>query len=252
MSTRIVRFLRGRCARPASFPSSPPLRRLIGCRGGSTDGTPAPAGRSGRTGRAGPPARPAAERRKRGHERPGPEQAGAGGNAGAAERPASAGSGGAGRARRDAPDGGAGGAGGKRHRRRRAAGGRRAAEPPAGAAARRNAGTGGRRRRAAARGRASAASPPTRRRARRSIRPFAGGTTGPVAQRRQHRHRVRADGVGQHGQRPLPSGSKYLLGFNEPNFKAQANLTPQAAANAWPALQTNGRNAGVHRSSARA
>jgi hypothetical protein len=43
----------------------------------------------------------------------------------------------------------------------------------------------------------------------------------------------------------IPSGSKYLLGFNEPNFKAQSNLTPQAAAAAWPALQTNGRNAGI-------
>jgi hypothetical protein len=43
----------------------------------------------------------------------------------------------------------------------------------------------------------------------------------------------------------IPAGSKYLLGFNEPNFKAQSNLTPQAAATAWPALQTNGRNAGV-------
>ena len=28
----------------------------------------------------------------------------------------------------------------------------------------------------------------------------------------------------------IPSGSKYLLGFNEPNFKAQSNLTPLAAA----------------------
>ena len=43
----------------------------------------------------------------------------------------------------------------------------------------------------------------------------------------------------------IPAGSKYLLGFNEPNFKAQSNLTPQAAATAWPALQTNARNAGV-------
>src|SRR5436190_1067647 len=41
----------------------------------------------------------------------------------------------------------------------------------------------------------------------------------------------------------IPTGSKYLLGFNEPNFKAQSNLTPQAAANAWPTLQTNARNA---------
>ena len=29
---------------------------------------------------------------------------------------------------------------------------------------------------------------------------------------------------------PIPAGSKYLLGFNEPNFKAQSNLTPLAAA----------------------
>jgi len=43
----------------------------------------------------------------------------------------------------------------------------------------------------------------------------------------------------------IPSGSKYLLGFNEPNFKAQSNLTPQAAAAAWPALQANGRSASV-------
>ncbi|HSO85479.1 MAG TPA: glycosyl hydrolase [Draconibacterium sp.] len=30
---------------------------------------------------------------------------------------------------------------------------------------------------------------------------------------------------------------KYILGFNEPNFKAQANMTPTQAAAAWPALQ---------------
>ncbi len=30
---------------------------------------------------------------------------------------------------------------------------------------------------------------------------------------------------------------KYLLGFNEPNFKEQANMTPKQAAAAWPALQ---------------
>jgi hypothetical protein len=30
---------------------------------------------------------------------------------------------------------------------------------------------------------------------------------------------------------------KYLLGFNEPNFKAQANMTPTQAAAAWPQLQ---------------
>jgi hypothetical protein len=43
----------------------------------------------------------------------------------------------------------------------------------------------------------------------------------------------------------IPAGSKYLLGFNEPNFHTQSNLTPQAAANAWPALTANARNAGV-------
>ena len=31
---------------------------------------------------------------------------------------------------------------------------------------------------------------------------------------------------------------KYILGFNEPNFKDQANMTPSAAAAAWSALQT--------------
>jgi len=30
---------------------------------------------------------------------------------------------------------------------------------------------------------------------------------------------------------------KYLLGFNEPNFREQANMTPTQAAKAWPALQ---------------
>jgi hypothetical protein len=43
----------------------------------------------------------------------------------------------------------------------------------------------------------------------------------------------------------IPSGSKYLLGFNEPNFKAQSNLTPLAAATAWPMLTANAGRAGV-------
>jgi hypothetical protein len=43
----------------------------------------------------------------------------------------------------------------------------------------------------------------------------------------------------------IPAGSRFLLGFNEPNFMSQSNLTPQAAAAAWPMLQANGRNAGV-------
>jgi hypothetical protein len=43
----------------------------------------------------------------------------------------------------------------------------------------------------------------------------------------------------------LPSGSKYVLGFNEPNFFAQANLSAAQAASYWPALQTNANSAGV-------
>ncbi|TYP99805.1 putative secreted protein (Por secretion system target) [Tenacibaculum adriaticum] len=34
------------------------------------------------------------------------------------------------------------------------------------------------------------------------------------------------------------SNVKYVLGFNEPNFMDQANMTPSEAANRWPALQT--------------
>ena len=35
----------------------------------------------------------------------------------------------------------------------------------------------------------------------------------------------------------IPGGSKFLLTFNEPNFKAQANLTAAQAASYWPAIQ---------------
>ncbi|PJJ54914.1 glycosyl hydrolase [Hymenobacter chitinivorans] len=35
----------------------------------------------------------------------------------------------------------------------------------------------------------------------------------------------------------IPAGAKYLLGFNEPNFRYQANLTPTQAAALWPVLQ---------------
>ena len=35
----------------------------------------------------------------------------------------------------------------------------------------------------------------------------------------------------------IPAGAKYLLGFNEPNFVAQSNLTPQQAAALWPQLE---------------
>jgi hypothetical protein len=43
----------------------------------------------------------------------------------------------------------------------------------------------------------------------------------------------------------LPAGAKYLLSFNEPNFHAQSNLTPQAAASNWPTLQAKARAAGI-------
>ena len=36
----------------------------------------------------------------------------------------------------------------------------------------------------------------------------------------------------------IPSGSAFLLTFNEPNFKAQSNLTAVQAASYWPAIQT--------------
>ncbi len=35
----------------------------------------------------------------------------------------------------------------------------------------------------------------------------------------------------------VPNGAKYLLGFNEPNFKSQSNKTPRQAAALWPVLQ---------------
>eukprot|EP01124_Arcella_intermedia_P018042 TRINITY_DN25015_c0_g1_i1.p1 TRINITY_DN25015_c0_g1~~TRINITY_DN25015_c0_g1_i1.p1 ORF type:complete len:485 (-),score=105.38 TRINITY_DN25015_c0_g1_i1:24-1478(-) len=36
----------------------------------------------------------------------------------------------------------------------------------------------------------------------------------------------------------IPEGTQYLLGFNEPNFVSQANLTPERAAYLWPQLQS--------------
>jgi hypothetical protein len=35
----------------------------------------------------------------------------------------------------------------------------------------------------------------------------------------------------------IPADSKYLLGFNEPNFKSQSNITPAQAAAMWPNLE---------------
>jgi hypothetical protein len=43
----------------------------------------------------------------------------------------------------------------------------------------------------------------------------------------------------------LPASSGFLLTFNEPNFHAQANLTPQAAADLWPAVEAKAKAAGV-------
>ena len=38
---------------------------------------------------------------------------------------------------------------------------------------------------------------------------------------------------------------KFLLGFNEPNFKAQANMTPAQAAEAWPKVQELAKELGL-------
>jgi hypothetical protein len=35
----------------------------------------------------------------------------------------------------------------------------------------------------------------------------------------------------------IPAGAKYLLGFNEPNFGKQSNLTPTQAAQLWPMVE---------------
>lgn len=39
--------------------------------------------------------------------------------------------------------------------------------------------------------------------------------------------------------------TKYLLGFNEPNFTNQANMTPEVAAAAWPAVQALAKELGL-------
>jgi len=41
----------------------------------------------------------------------------------------------------------------------------------------------------------------------------------------------------QNGPASVPLNSKYLLGFNEPNFIAQANLPAQQAGSLWPRVQ---------------
>jgi hypothetical protein len=43
----------------------------------------------------------------------------------------------------------------------------------------------------------------------------------------------------------VPAGSTYLLGFNEPNFKAQSDLTPAQAAADWPDVEAIAKAAGL-------
>ncbi len=43
----------------------------------------------------------------------------------------------------------------------------------------------------------------------------------------------------------LPASAGYVLAFNEPNFKAQANLSPQQAADAWPKIEAHAKAAGI-------
>jgi hypothetical protein len=43
----------------------------------------------------------------------------------------------------------------------------------------------------------------------------------------------------------LPAGARYLLGFNEPDFKSQSNLTAQQAASDWPTVEAKAKAAGV-------
>jgi hypothetical protein len=44
---------------------------------------------------------------------------------------------------------------------------------------------------------------------------------------------------------PIPQSAKFLLGFNEPNFKAQSNLTPQQAAADWPQVEALAKPLGI-------
>jgi hypothetical protein len=43
----------------------------------------------------------------------------------------------------------------------------------------------------------------------------------------------------------VPAGARYLLGFNEPDFKSQSNLTPQQAASYWPMVVAKAKAAGI-------
>ncbi|XP_060555010.1 uncharacterized protein LOC132715913 [Ruditapes philippinarum] len=46
-----------------------------------------------------------------------------------------------------------------------------------------------------------------------------------------------------HTQLHIQTWGPYVLGFNEPNHKDQANMTPQQAADAWPLLEKNSHGA---------
>lgn len=52
-------------------------------------------------------------------------------------------------------------------------------------------------------------------------------------------------GGGARTSGPIPAGSHHLLGFNEPNFKAQSNLTPTDAASQWPAVESLAKAQGI-------
>jgi len=43
----------------------------------------------------------------------------------------------------------------------------------------------------------------------------------------------------------LAAGAKYILGFNEPNFIAQSDLTPSQAAADWPKIEADAKAAGI-------
>ena len=42
----------------------------------------------------------------------------------------------------------------------------------------------------------------------------------------------------------LPAGAQYVLGFNEPNFIAQSDLTPSQAAADWPKIEADAKAKG--------
>ncbi len=45
--------------------------------------------------------------------------------------------------------------------------------------------------------------------------------------------------------KPIPANSKFLLGFNEPNFHGQSNLTAKEAAAKWPMVETQAKATGA-------